>query len=406
MALRILFVNPLGELGGSERSLLDALSSLRQAEAGVELSLLSFAEGELTDRARGLGVNTEILPLPSALAELGESTADAAGAGAFARAALKALRFAPVYGAEFRRRVHDLDPNVLHTNGMKAHLLAATCFRRLPLVAHFRDFPSERPFSRFALPLLRRPRAIVVTNSRAVEADVQRVSPGIRTRVVYNGIDVGEFHPGPRELEPLALLAGLPVPTPDTLIVALVATYAWWKGHELFLDAVARVRARALRPLRFYVVGGPIYGATRSQLGAAELQAMIAARGLESDVGLVGFQRDIARVYRGLDVVVHASTRAEPFGRTIVEAMASGRAVVVARAGGAAEVFSEGHSGLGYEPGNSEALAQVLLDLVTNGDLRARLGEGARAEALERFDRARLGRELLSAYRELLNGAA
>ncbi|HEY3493139.1 MAG TPA: glycosyltransferase family 4 protein, partial [Polyangiaceae bacterium] len=396
MTLRVLFVNPLGDLGGSERSLLDAMTSLRQAGEDVEVTLLSFQEGELAARARALGVSAEILPLPSALAELGESSAEGSGPGSFARAALRAARFAPAYGAEFRRRVQELGPSVLHTNGMKAHLLAGTCFRRLPLVAHLRDFPSERPFSRFALPLLRRPRALVVTNSRAVAEDVKRVSRGIRTRVVYNGIDVEEFRPGARELEPLALLAGLPVPSPDTLVVGLVATYAWWKGHELFLDAAARVRALARRPLRFYVVGGPIYGTSRSELGVADLERMIAARGLENEVGLVPFQHEVAGVYRGLDVVVHASTRPEPFGRTIVEAMATGRAVAVARAGGAAEVFDEGRSGLGYEPGNIEDLSRVLLELVTNAGLRARLGEGARAEALARFDRARVGVELLA----------
>ncbi|HEY3495821.1 MAG TPA: glycosyltransferase, partial [Polyangiaceae bacterium] len=136
------------------------------------------------------------------------------------------------------------------------------------------------------------------------------------------------------------------------------------------------------------------------------LERMIAARGLENEVGLVPFQHEVAGVYRGLDVVVHASTRPEPFGRTIVEAMATGRAVAVARAGGAAEVFDEGRSGLGYEPGSVDDLSRVLLELVTNAGLRARLGEGARADALERFDRARVGVELLAAYRELLNGTA
>jgi glycosyltransferase involved in cell wall biosynthesis len=402
MSLRVLFVNPLGELGGSERSLLDAMSSLRTADPSVDAKLLLFADGELGARARALGIGVEVLELPSALAELGESSAEGAGPAAFARAAVRAVRFAPGYGAEFRRRVRELRPDVLHTNGMKAHLLAGICFRRLPLVAHLRDFPSERPFSRFALPLLQRPHALVATNSRAVEADALCVRPGLRTRVVYNAIDTEEFRPGPRELEPLARLAGLPTPESDTLVVGLVATYAWWKGHRLFLAAAERLLAKTQRPLRFYVIGGPIYGIARSELDVSELGSMIAGLGLSANVGLVPFQRDVAAVYRALDVVVHASTRAEPFGRTIVEAMASGRPVVVARAGGAAEVFGEGRSGLGYEPGSTEDLVRALLELVNDAGLRARLGEGARAEAVERFDRERLGPELLAIYRELL----
>jgi glycosyltransferase involved in cell wall biosynthesis len=295
MQHRVLFVNPIGELGGSERSLLDAMSSLRQADGAFGVELLLFADGELGARARALGISTHVLPLPAALAELGESSAEGRGPGAFARAALQAARFAPVYGADFRRRVRELAPSVVHTNGMKAHLLAAVCFRRRPLVAHLRDFPSERPLSRFALPLLKRPRALVVTNSRAVESDVLRVCPGLSTRVVYNGIDVEEFHPGPREFEPLAALAGLPVPHPDTLVIGLVATYAWWKGHRLFLEAAAALRARAGRPLRFYVVGGPIYGIERSELKLEELRELVRTLGLSEDVGLVPFQNDVVR---------------------------------------------------------------------------------------------------------------
>ena len=156
------------------------------------------------------------------------------------------------------------------------------------------------------------------------------------------------------------------------------------------------------REHRFYVVGGPIYGRGSSELSRAELERQVQELGLEGSVGLVPFQSDAARVYRGLDVVVHASDRPEPFGRTIVEGMASGRPVVVARAGGAAELFTEGRSGLGHEPGNAEDLARAILTLARDPALRARLGENARSEAEARFDRQRLGAELRTAYDELL----
>jgi glycosyltransferase involved in cell wall biosynthesis len=406
MALRVLFVNPLGELGGSERSLLDAMSSLLSLADPVEVKLLLLAEGELGVRARALGIDVSVLPLPKPLAELGESSADGTGPRALARTALRTLAYTPGYALDFRRRVLELAPSVLHTNGMKAHLLAASCFRRLPLVAHLRDFPSQRPISRFALPLLARPRALIVTNSRAVEADTLRARPNLATRVVYNGIDVNEFRPGPRDLDALARLAGLPSPAADTLVIGLVATYAWWKGHHLFLEAARRLLEQTERPLRFYVVGGPIYGIERSELSVAALRTLLTQNGLSDHVGLVPFQRDAADVYRGLDVVVHASTRAEPFGRTIVEGMATGRAVVVARAGGAAELYTERESGVGYEPGNVDELVRAVLELANDPELRARLGAGARAEAVERFDRSRLGTELFASYRELLQGFA
>ena len=64
-------------------------------------------------------------------------------------------------------------------------------------------------------------------------------------------------------------------------------------------------------------------------------------------VGFVPFVEDPVPVYRALDVVLHASTQPEPFGLTVVEAMACGRAVVVSAAGGAAELFTDGVDALG-----------------------------------------------------------
>src|SRR5207253_6282469 len=100
------------------------------------------------------------------------------------------------------------------------------------------------------------------------------------------------------------------------------------------------------RPCRFYIVGGPIYRSRGSQVSAEGLRARAEALGVGSRVGLVGHQADPARALRALDVVVHASTRPEPFGRVIVEGMACGRAVVAIRDGGAAELFDDGVTAL------------------------------------------------------------
>ena len=95
---------------------------------------------------------------------------------------------------------------------------------------------------------------------------------------------------------------------------------------------------------------------------------------------------------------IHASERPEPFGRTIVEAMASGRAVVVARAGGALELFEEGRTGLGFQPGDAGDLARAVKELVRDDELRTRLATESRARAETRFARERLAAEIVAAY--------
>ncbi|HVR18718.1 MAG TPA: glycosyltransferase family 4 protein, partial [Polyangiaceae bacterium] len=180
----------------------------------------------------------------------------------------------------------------------------------------------------------------------------------------------------------------------------------WWKGHRTFLAAARRVRdALPERSLRFYVIGGALYGTKGSELTVAELRSALEHEGLTSDVGLVPFQKDVARVYQGLDVMVHASERPEPFGRTIVEAMASGRSVIVSRGGGAVELFEEGRTALGFRPGDAAELTQKIIELVQDGELRARLAGAARADAEKRFGRERLAGEIVAAYDDLTRSA-
>src|SRR5262249_33454712 len=142
-------------------------------------------------------------------------------------------------------------------------------------------------------------------------------------------------------------------------------------------------------PIRFYVIGGPIYQTRGSQL--TEQQLRVWASGLHNQVGFIGFQTDTAPVYRALDIVVHASTRPEPFGLTVAEAMACGRATIVANAGGAAELFHHDDDAIGVPPGDVGALAQALDALVRDANLRESLGAAARRTAVARFDRRRLG---------------
>jgi glycosyltransferase involved in cell wall biosynthesis len=166
----------------------------------------------------------------------------------------------------------------------------------------------------------------------------------------------------------------------------------------VFLEAAARV-PKSL-PLRFYVVGGPIYRSFGSQRTLEELRARASGLGLTESgrLGFVEHQSEPANVYRALDVAVHASTQPEPFGRVIVEAMACARAVVVAKAGGAAELFEDGVDALASPPGDPDELAATLVRLAADPILRQSLGEAGRRTAVARFDRSRLADQWAAVY--------
>ncbi len=407
--MRILFLNPVGVPGGAERALLDLLSCLRRLDPALSLHLLVGTEGALLDEARALGVDARLLPLPEQLSALGDSGLRGQGARAFwglARGLAPAPGLLAGYLQALRREVRALRPHLIHSNGIKTHLLSpATVGLPVPRVWHIHDFIGERPLVRQALRALHPLATAAIANSRAVGTDAREVLGSVPVHVVYNGVDVERFAPGPGEGSRLDVLAGLPPAPEGTQRLGLVATYARWKGQEIFLQAAARLmRERPSLPVRFYLVGAPLYRTPDSQFSEEELRGMVDRLGLEGRVGLVPFQREPSAIYRALDIFVHASTRREPFGLTIAEALACGRPAVISRASGAADLITEGVDALTLPSGDVEALAGALRTLVEDAELRERLGRAARKTAVERFSRERYAQEVLAVYRVLVSG--
>ncbi|MEN9799561.1 MAG: hypothetical protein RL653_3258 [Pseudomonadota bacterium] len=399
--LRVLFLGPVGVLGGAERVLLEAVKALRAERTGLSLKVVTMTPGPLLDEARAAGAEAELIEMPRALAELGDSGAGIRGVE-FARQLGHVATSPEVYRFHdaLRRTVRAFRPDLLHSNGLKTHLLAPSVAPRgTPIIWHLHDFVSQRPVMRRGLLAVKGRAALGLAISRAVAADFRSALGPLPVAVVHNAVDCHRFAPGPASGASLDALAGLPTAPPGTLRVGLVATYARWKGHEVFLRAAARLAAlEPRRPVRFYVVGGPIYRTLDSQYSRDELLGMSRALGLHDRVGFVPFQADTVPVYRSLDVAVHASTSPEPFGLTIVEAMACARPVVVSLAGGARELVVPGEDALAAAPGDARALSEQVLLLVRDAALRRRLGTAARGSVQARFSRERWGAQLLAAY--------
>ncbi|MDR3638949.1 MAG: glycosyltransferase [Isosphaeraceae bacterium] len=394
--MKILFFNPTGILGGAERNLLDVLTSLRTARPDWRLRLLLGDEGPLRNAVEALGIPCDTLPLPHTVARLG----DAGLSGLSGRVRLAARTPAAAvatagYVKRLRTRLRAEAPDRVVTNGMKAHVLGAwTAPRGVPVLWNLQDFVRSRPIMAHLLRASSGRNITVVALSLAVAADVaQTLGHDAEITTIHSAIDLDQFAPGPGQGSALDQASGLPPAPPGTVRVGLVSTFARWKGHDVFLEAAAQIPPD--RPCRFYVVGGPIYRSAGSQYSVEELRDKAEALGLSGRIGFTGHQADPVAALRALDVVVHASTRPEPFGRVIVEGMACGRAVVAMRDGGAAELFQDDVTALGCRPGRPDELAQAITRLVDDPTLRSRLGAAGREAALARFNRTRLAGEWL-----------
>ena len=400
--MRIVFLSPSGELGGAETALVDMLAAIRDACPQWTLATIAASDGPLLRKA-GVYSETIALPFPNALARLGEwgtrgsvRTRVGLGAGLVA-AAGPALN----YARHLKRHLLDFHPDVIHSNGLKMHLLGA---RVRPsdskLIWHFHDYPAARRMTARLLASQAYRCDAMLANSESVAADARdRFGANVPIHTVYNAVDLERFAPsGPRV--DLDALAGLPPLAPGGVRVGLVATLARWKGHPVFLDALAKLGDTNVRG---YVVGGPIYQTGASQYRLELLRGQAHARGLGDAIGFTGKVDDVPGVMRALDVVVHASIEPEPFGLVIAEAMACARPVIVSRAGGAAEIAQGG--AVFHKPGDSDELAERIRELAADPARRAALGAEGRAAAMRLFSRERLCATLVPLYESLARSA-
>ncbi|HXT16794.1 MAG TPA: glycosyltransferase family 4 protein [Gemmatimonadaceae bacterium] len=400
--MRIVFVASAAQLGGAELSLLDVCASVRAARPGWPLALVVPGEGPLAERAIAERIDVITAPYPDALARFGDSSWDGVGKNdnASMRRMLSAASAATRYGFALRSRLRALQPDIVHANGFKAQLLAAWWRpSNARVIWHMRDFVSNRPLMARALRASSHRCDLAIANSASVAADTRDVcGRALAIEVVHNAIDLERFSPTGATLD-LDALANLPSAPEGTIRVGLLATLANWKGHDVFVDAMAMLPADL--PVRGYVIGGSLYETLGSQHSLERVRAHVVACGMSSRVGVTGYVERSDAALRALDVVVHASERAEPFGRVVAEAAACRRATIVSPRGGVTEIIEDGVTALTHEPGNAKSLAGQIERLVREPALRERIASAANAVAVDRFDRARLADALLPIYDSL-----
>lgn len=391
---RICFVSTLSELGGAEVCLLDTIEVLRDRHAEWQVSLVVPGNGSLASRARELDVQVETIPFPASFSRLGDSQLRRGPRSSNTlRLALNLISTIPAfarYRQSLRQWLRSCKPDVLYSNGFKAQIVAAMAKPLSSrLVWHTHDYVSSRPivarlFRHYA------PRCDrLIANSKSVAEDIRSVlgsNPIRPVDVIYNAVDVDRFSPRGERVD-LDRMSDMEPASPGSVRVAFIATMAWWKGHRTYLEAISRLRSL---PIRAYVIGGPIYRTAGSESSLTDLRDKAQKLGIGNRVGFTGFLPDIAAAIRSVDIVVHSSTRPEPFGRVLIEAMACGKPVITTGLGGSAEIVSAGPGALKFWPGEADDLAKVISELVLDSSLRKSLGESARKTVLRHFGREQL----------------
>ncbi|MCR6546466.1 glycosyltransferase family 4 protein [Dehalobacterium formicoaceticum] len=301
-----------------------------------------------------------------------------------------------------RRKIH-----LVHTHGMKAGLVG----RMAGLISGGLN-PQSRPYflatvhnSIYQYPMSKTKRwaigqaqsflgrytdgFIAVSQGLKRELMTWEGIPEAKISVIYNGINPADFPHYPRPALPEAKIRlGL---NPELPVVGMVARCAPQKGGEFFLGAASEL-SRLLNEVQFLVAGdGPLRLAWEQKARAL---------GLRGKVHFIGHHPRPGELYPLLDVYVLPSlSEGLPLG--VMEAMAAQRPILATWAGGIPELIQHRKTGLLVPPGNSSALTQGMMELLTRKTWAKKLGKAAGQAARDQFSEKEMVRQTEDLYQEI-----
>jgi glycosyltransferase involved in cell wall biosynthesis len=280
-----------------------------------------------------------------------------------------------------------LKPRMVYVNTIVSLAGAIAARRRgLPLIWHVRELfanvggemkcPGGSLGRRFARQVLTRHADRVVVISEAVRRNVLGDGAAARRAAVIPNAIEEAFFTGSEEKAEARQGLGLPL---QPTIVGVPGTLRPMKGHPFFLKA-ARLLVERIPEARFAFAGEGDPGYVE------KIKKLAEDLGLAARVHFLGRVTRMPSFYRACDVVCVPS-RAEPFGRTVIEAFACGTPVVGARVGGIAETVRHGENGLLVPYGDEALLAERIALLLRDKALAAQLAATAAHDARSLYHR-------------------
>ena len=364
---RTLFIDHTGALGGAELYLLDAARALRSP-----CHVLLFDDGPFRERLEKENIPVSVCQASAPVLKVSRE----AGLVSVVRAVPGLINLL----INTLRKARSFD--VIYINSQKALPIGGLAgqLTGTPVIWNLHDILTADHFS-----AVNRQLAVwsanlladrIVVNSEATRrAFADSGGHAEKTTVIYNGIDPTPFESiTDDEIQTTRRSLGID----DAPTVGIFSRLAPWKGQHVLLRALAD-----LPEVHALLVGAPLFG--EEEKYAQKLHSLTERLGLSERVHFLGFRDDVPTLMAAVDVVVHASTAPEPFGRVIVEGMMAGTPVIATRAGGAQEIIDHEQTGLLIPPDTPDALCNAIQRLIKAPDYAHKLACTGREAALTHF---------------------
>jgi len=336
--------------------------------------------------------------------------------GLWLRRALQLRDVDLVFVDELTRRIHPLFDlialwriyryikvgrfEIVHTHSSKPGFLGriAAALAGVPIIIHtIHGFP----FHDFMHPLVRRfyilverslskltHRIVTVSNLNRHKAIQLRLARREKFVNIYSGIDFRKFS---RRIDVERKKQELGI-TNGEKVVGMVGRLSVQKAPWIFIQAIPEI-LRKERDVRFLVVGD---GELRDRMMDLADELDVSDRTM-----FLGFREDVPELLRVFDVFVLTS-QWEGLGRSLTEAMYTGRPVVATEVEGVPELVRHERTGLLVPPRDVRSVAHGVIDLLSDPCKRQRLGEAARRQVRHAFGVERMVSDLEALYEEIL----
>jgi glycosyltransferase involved in cell wall biosynthesis len=357
---------------GAQRSLLDAVIGLR--ECGHEVHVAVPRLGALSDELAKAGIPVHCLKYQLWIPGANSSTR------------LHAVR--ALFGVIFRLREHILflrrgGFEVVYTNTVTVLEFAlAARIASLRHVWHIRESASGNPqlvclFSNRVVGLITSLLSeSVIFNSQYTRDRYSRATDS-GSLIVYNGFRV------PESVLPHR-------PAGACFRILSIGYMDRRKGLDVLLSALDVLPASLLRQVRLTIAGG-----IEERYRSTAIEPLLVRLGGRAEINLLGWVDDVRPLLLSHDVLV-SSAREEPFGRTLVEAMAHQLPVIATKSGGPEEIVVDEVTGLLVESESAVDLAGAIERLMRSGVVRLEMATAGRARAIQRFSLTRYVSDLAS----------
>ena len=222
--------------------------------------------------------------------------------------------------------------------------------------------------------------------------------------VIYNGVDTDKFNPNV-PAEDIKGKYGLK----NSEIVLFVGRVAPAKGLEYLIKAANLIiNEKNVKDVKFLIVGPFKYMFSESKMRRTNyvrrLINLMEKYSLQDHFIFTGsvLEKDLLKFYATCDVFVLPSLF-EAFPMVLVEAMASGKPVIGSKVGGISEVIENGRNGFVFESKNYRELAEKILILLEDEELKKSMGKRSRKVAENKFSWTKIAEKIIEVYKRCMS---